>query len=78
MLWCCVAALVFLLGNIGLQTSSSVTAYVNIRLVQGEKVDTMFLLRKYTSHCIVQVILLASLMGIISTFWYDRRVVLTS
>lgn len=57
-------------GNIGLQTSSSVTAYINLRVVANEPVRTTFLLRKYTSHCICQVILLAILMGILSTFWY--------
>lgn len=57
-------------GNIGLQTSSSVTAYINLRLVAQEPVNTAYLLRKYTSHCIIQVLLLASLMGVLSTFWY--------
>lgn len=56
-------------GNIGLQTSSSVTAYINLRLVDHKPVDSKFLLRKYTSHCLVQVIILASLMGIIAAFW---------
>jgi len=56
-------------GNIGLQTSSSVTAYINIRLVERKPVDVTFLLRKYTSHCLVQIILLSILMGILATFW---------
>jgi len=56
-------------GNIGLQTSSSVTAYINIRLVSSQPVSSTFLLKKYTSHCIIQVILLAFLMGILACFW---------
>jgi len=56
-------------GNIGLQTSSSVTAYINLRLVDGKPVRTTYLLGKYTSHCFVQVILLATLMGILASFW---------
>jgi len=56
-------------GNIGLQTSSSVTAYINLRIAANEQVRTMFLLVKYTSHCVCQVILLATLMGILASFW---------
>jgi len=57
-------------GNIGLQTSSSVTAYINLRLVAGEPVKMTFLLRKYTSHCFVQVAILSVLMGILACYWY--------
>jgi len=57
-------------GNIGLQTSSSVTAYINLRLVAQEPVEMKFLLRKYTSHCLVQVAFLACLMGILACYWY--------
>jgi len=57
-------------GNIGLQTSSSVTAYINLRLVDGKPVKTGYLLGKYTAHCMVQLILLSILMGIMAAFWY--------
>jgi len=56
-------------GNIGLQTSSSVTAYINLRNDKKQVVETAFLLRKYTSHCLLQVIVLGSMMGIISASW---------
>jgi len=56
-------------GNIGLQTSSSVTAYINIRNDKKQPVESIFLLRKYTSHCALQVIVLGIMMGIIATFW---------
>lgn len=57
-------------GNIGLQTSSSVTAYINLRLVAKEPVSMTYLLRKYTAHCFVQVTILAILMGILACYWY--------
>jgi Mg/Co/Ni transporter MgtE len=56
-------------GNIGLQTSSSVTAYINIRNDKKQVVQTAYLLRKYTSHCAIQVALLGVMMGIIAAFW---------
>jgi len=56
-------------GNIGLQTSSSVTAYINIRNDKKQPVETVYLLTKYTSHCALQVIVLGIMMGIIATFW---------
>jgi len=56
-------------GNIGLQTSSSVTAYINLRKEKKETVSTSYLLQKYCAHCFVQVIVLALMMGIIATFW---------
>jgi len=56
-------------GNIGLQTSSSVTAYINLRNDKKQRVQTSLLLRKYTSHCFLQVLVLGSVMGIIAAFW---------
>jgi len=56
-------------GNIGLQTSSSVTAYINIRNDKKEPVRTRYLLTKYTTHCALQVIVLGIMMGIIAMFW---------
>lgn len=57
-------------GNIGLQTSSSVTAYINLRLVEGRPVRVKYLLGKYFSHCVVQIIVLATMMGLIASFCY--------
>jgi len=56
-------------GNIGLQTSSSVTAYINLRNDKKEEVQAGYLLRKYTSHCALQVSVLGIMMGIIAAFW---------
>jgi len=56
-------------GNIGLQTSSSVTAYINLQNDRKEEIKTVWLLVKYTSHCAVQVVVLSLLMGILAAFW---------
>jgi len=56
-------------GNVGLQTSSSVTAYINLRVVENKKVQVNYLLGKYMSHCLLQIIVLATLMGILANFW---------
>jgi len=56
-------------GNIGLQTSSSVTAYINLRNDKKQPVETVYLLGKYTAHCAVQVVVLGIMMGIIAAFW---------
>lgn len=56
-------------GNIGLQTSSSVTAYINLQNDRKQDVPTAYLLGKYTSHCAVQVVVLGLLMGILAAFW---------
>jgi len=58
-------------GNVGLQTSSSVTAYINLRLVENQPVRVNYLLTKYMSHCLLQIILLATLMGILANFWQN-------
>jgi len=56
-------------GNIGLQTSSSVTAYINLRLVDNQPVKVRFLLSKYISHCVLQIVILSSMMGVLASFW---------
>lgn len=57
-------------GNVGLQTSSSVTAYINLRLVEGKPVKVRWLLGKYIAHTAVQIIILSTLMGLIACYCY--------
>jgi len=61
-------------GNIGLQTSSSVTSYLNLRQVDKRPVDVKFLLRKYVSHCFLQMLVLSGMMGGLALLWKSSDV----
>jgi len=56
-------------GNIGLQTSSSVTSYLNLRILDKKPVVVRWLLWKYVSHSFIQLIVLAAMMGGLAVLW---------
>lgn len=56
-------------GNIGLQTSSSVTSFLNLRIVDKKPYSVTMLMGKYISHCFIQMLVLASMMGALADIW---------
>jgi len=56
-------------GNIGLQTSSSVTSYLNLRQLDKKPLKVRWLLSKYVSHCFLQMLVLSSCMGGLAMMW---------
>jgi Mg/Co/Ni transporter MgtE len=56
-------------GNIGLQTSSSVTSFLNLRIVDKKPYSVWGLMAKYIAHCAIQMIVLAAMMGGLADIW---------
>jgi len=56
-------------GNIGLQTSSSVTSFLNLRMIDKKPYSVMNLMLKYVAHCFLQMIVLSVLMGALADYW---------
>eukprot|EP00026_Physarum_polycephalum_P003978 Phypoly_transcript_03995.p1 GENE.Phypoly_transcript_03995~~Phypoly_transcript_03995.p1 ORF type:complete len:350 (+),score=28.52 Phypoly_transcript_03995:94-1050(+) len=56
-------------GNIGLQTSSSVTSFLNLRIIDKKPYSAWGLMWKYVAHCALQMIILSSLMGGLADIW---------
>jgi len=56
-------------GNIGLQTSSSVSSFINLQQQKKRKVKLTFLLKKYLSHNLVNAIFLSLLMSLTCYLW---------
>jgi len=56
-------------GNIGLQTSSSVTSFLNLRIIDKKPYSVVGLMGKYVSHCMLQMVVLAAMMGGLADIW---------
>mmetsp|Transcript_16308 Transcript_16308/g.27921 ORF Transcript_16308/g.27921 Transcript_16308/m.27921 type:complete len:336 (+) Transcript_16308:95-1102(+) len=57
-------------GNIGLQTSSSISALINVRASNGKPPPTFaFLLRKYFLHNIINIVLVTGACALAVWFW---------
>lgn len=56
-------------GNIGLQTSSSVTSFLNLRMIDKKPYSVMSLTWKYVAHCFFQMIVLSVIMGALADVW---------
>jgi len=56
-------------GNIGLQTSSSVTSFLNIRIIDKKPYSVAALMAKYVSHCFLQMTVLSLMMGTLADIW---------
>lgn len=56
-------------GNIGLQTSSSVTSYLNLRMIDKQPYSVRSLMWKYVAHCFFQMIVLSFCMGLLADVW---------
>lgn len=56
-------------GNIGLQTSSSVTSFLNLRMMDKQPYSIWKLMWKYVAHCLIQMIVLSCMMGALADIW---------
>jgi len=56
-------------GNIGLQTSSSISSYINVVKGEGNDVNFFPIARKYMVHNLLNCILMACIMAVTAWIW---------
>jgi cation transporter-like permease len=61
-------------GNVGLQTSSSVTSFLNLRMIDKAPYSVWKLMWKYVAHCFLQMIVLSAMMGGLADIWQRDNV----